>query len=308
MNSRAIYSTDPAAGWLPWGLLAPVLTVAFVAAPLLGVSAVLEHFQLLDANGDPIGLEGLVAFLVFPFALIGVVVLAWVRFVERRSLATIGLVGGGWAARFCRGHLVGLATSFAVVAAIRAAGGYNVDGYGKAFGSLHSMLSIAVLMGCFVLQASAEELLFRGWLLSATARKFNVLIAVVLTSITFALLHYGPQQHWLVTLNTFLFSVFACCWSLKAGNIWGVMGWHAGWNWLLATGFELPVTGFDAGLPALIARLVPTGPVPLTGGTQGPEGSVICGLFFAAASALLAWRAARDRREPAHAGPSTLAA
>lgn len=239
MKSRAIYSTDPAAGWLPWGLLAPVLTVAFVAAPLLGVSAVLEHLQLLDANGDPIGLKGLVAFLVFPFALIGVVVLAWVRFVERRPLATIGLVGGGWAARFYRGHLVGLATSFAVVAAIWAAGGYNVDGYGRAFGSLHSTLSIAVLMGCFVLQASAEEILFRGW--------------------------------------------------------------------LLATGFELPVTGFDAGLHALIARLVPAGPVPLTGGTQGPEGSVICGLFFAAASALLAWRAARDRREPAHAGPSTLA-
>jgi len=49
------------------------------------VSSVLERFGLVDANGDPIGRPGLCAFLLFPFAATGLVVLGWVRFVERRG-------------------------------------------------------------------------------------------------------------------------------------------------------------------------------------------------------------------------------
>ena len=86
-----------------------------------------------------------------------------------------------------------------------------------------------------------------------------------------------------------------CCWALNADNIWPVMGWHAGWNWLLAVGFELTITGLDVGMPALFVKLNTTAPTYLTGGTQGPEGSFICSLFFAGAIALLIWRLARRR-------------
>jgi hypothetical protein len=68
------------------------------------------------------------------------------------------------------------------------------------------------------------------------------------------------------------------------------MGWHAGWNWLLAVGFEVPVTGLDAKMPALLVKLVPQGSAYLTGGTQGPEGSVLCGLFFVVGTAVLLLR------------------
>ena len=39
-----------------------------------------------------------------------------------------------------------------------------------------------------------------------------------------------------------------------------------------------PVTGLDAGLPALIVRLIAIGQQGLTGGVQGPEGSRCAGL------------------------------
>ncbi|HYD80524.1 MAG TPA: hypothetical protein VEC06_12010 [Paucimonas sp.] len=35
-------------------------------------------------------------------------------------------------------------------------------------------------------------------------------------------------------------------------NLAGVVGWHAGWSWLLATGFEVPLTGINAGVPPLL--------------------------------------------------------
>jgi hypothetical protein len=73
------------------------------------------------------------------------------------------------------------------------------------------------------------------------------------------------------------------------------MGWHAAWNWLLATGFELRVTGLDAHVPALIVKMIPQGPDCLTGGEQGPEGSFVCSLVLVGAIGFVGWRARRSR-------------
>src|SRR5260221_4687667 len=127
-------------------------------------------------------------------------------------------------------------------------------------------------------------------MLSGIARKLNVPIAVLLSSATFTLLHYDAKQHWATTATSVLFSIFACAWALRSGNVWGVMGWHPGWNWLLAVGFELPVMGPNANPPLLLLRSNPTGSVLMTGGAQGPEGSIWCNLFLLAAIAFMLWR------------------
>jgi membrane protease YdiL (CAAX protease family) len=195
--------------------------------------------------------------------------------------------------------LIGAITSGGVVAAIWAAGGFQLAAIAPAFAS-DALIYIAVLLACFVVQASAEEILFRGWMLSALTRRINVVGAIAIVSAIFTLLHFGRDTTLLTLVNTVLFSVFACCWAVMARNVWGVMGWHAAWNWLLAVGFETRVTGLDAQVPALLARLTPLGPVDLTGGAEGPEGSLFCGLFFAGASALLVARRA-CRSEPERA-------
>lgn len=141
------------------------------------------------------------------------------------------------------------------------------------------------------MQAGAEEILFRGWMLSALIYKFNRATSIALTSLVFCVLHFEPHQHWLFTMNVFLFSVFACCWALRSGAIWGVMGWHTAWNWLLAIGFEVPFTGYDAHLPALFVKLVDQGPVYLTGGSQGAEGSILCSTILASGIASLLYGA-----------------
>lgn len=301
MKSTSLYSSEAPRGWLPWGALAPFLCIVLVAVTDVAASVVLERFHLVTAKGDPIGVTGLLWFLLFGFSLMGLAFLGWVRFVERRSLATIGLVGSHRIRSFLAGHAIGLATISAVVAAIGMSGGFSAGAFGKALGSPTALLGIGALLVAFALQSSVEELVFRGWLLSVTARKLNVPIAVLLTSCVFTLLHFGPGQHWATTSSSFLFSTFACCWALRQGHIWGVMGWHAGWNWLLAVGFELPVTGLNAGLPALLVELTPRGTVLLTGGTQGPEGSLWCNVFFTAGIAFLL----RPARKPSPSGLAT---
>ena len=67
MKSRAIYSDEPARGWIPWGVLAPVLAFVFVVAPLFGITVAFQHFRLADELGAPIGVNGLIAFLLCRF-------------------------------------------------------------------------------------------------------------------------------------------------------------------------------------------------------------------------------------------------
>ena len=289
MTTPSLYANDPARGWLPWGALVPFLLVLFVALPVVVTDSWFERMLWVDARGTPLNREGLFAFLLIPFAMTGALAWAWVRAVERRSLASIGLTARGlrpWLA----GLALGAATIAGVVLAIWLAGGYRASGFAPALASPAALRDVGLLLLCFMLQAGVEEFVFRGWMMSVLARKWNRAAAVIVVTLVFTLLHYGPGQQWPTMLGTILFSVFACAWALSAGNIWGVMGWHTGWNWLLSIGFELPVTGLETHLPALLVKLVPQGSDALTGGAVGPEDSYLCKLFFVLGIAFIAWR------------------
>jgi len=229
-----------------------------------------------------------VAFTLVPFGLLLLVLLAWVRFVERRPLESIGICGERRTREFLRGHATGLAGLLGIVMVIWISGGLQFTKGAPAFSHPASLVPIVLLLFTFALQSGVEELLFRGWLLSVLAKKFNVPIAVMVSSALFSLMHFNPRTHWLVSVGTFLFGLFACAWVLRTRSVLGIMGWHAGWNWLLAVGFGLPLTGIDVGLPALLVDLQPVGPEWLTGGPQGPEASVACFAYFMLGIALMA--------------------
>jgi membrane protease YdiL (CAAX protease family) len=301
MRSVDLYESGPARGWMPWGALAPFLALAFVIATALCGDWMLSGFVHLDPNGSPVDPEALVAFTLVPFGLLLLVLLAWVSFVERRPLAAIGLRGDRKVREFLRGHVIGMAGLLAVVLVIWSVGGLQLVSIAPASSQPGALLAIAGLLFGFALQASVEELLFRGWLLSVLAKKFNVPVAVAVSSALFSLMHFNPRTHWLVSVGTLLFALFTCAWVLRTRNVLGVMGWHAGWNWLLAIGFGLPVTGIDVGLPALLVDMEATGPDWLTGGAQGPEASVFCFGYFLLGIALI-WH---QRGTPGNAAAPT---
>jgi membrane protease YdiL (CAAX protease family) len=298
MNARKpdLFPAEPARGWLPWGALAPVLALVFVVATALAGDALISPFVKLDANASPADATALMAFLLVPFGLLLAVVLLWVRYVERRPLAAIGLAGERKLRTFAIGGLVGVASILGIAFTILVSGGFSATAVAPAFQSGHALLVIVLLLPCFAVQASVEEVVFRGWLLSVVAKKWGVVAGVIVSSAVFGLLHFSPGQPALVTLSNGLFAVFCCCWVLKTRNILGVMGWHVGWNWLLAVGFDLPLTGLDVGIPALLVRLEPAGPAWLTGGAQGPEGSIATVAYFVAAIGWLGVMIAKKSR------------
>ncbi len=281
--SKNIFGDEEAKGWLPWGALATIMALVVTIALLMGTGLLLlEPLGLVDSQLEPIGAYGFYAFLTVSFGAVGLAFISWIKFVERRSLSSVGLTKPSGMKTFWQGHGAGIAMMLITVTLIGAFGGYDVGAIAPALSSPTVLFQIALLLVGFALQSSVEEFIFRGWLLSVLTRKFNLLTAVLISSVLFTFMHFSPENAWYNSLNVMVFALFACAWVIKTGNIWGVMGWHAGWNWFTATGFEVPVTGLDTDTTALVVQLSPTGPDWLHGAGMGPEGSIFCTLVLAA--------------------------
>ena len=301
--TQIIFSDETPKGWIPPGIAAPVICILLFAVSMLPFDFGLTYLDLTDAKGSPRGPLGFCLLLV-SFIAVGLAVSGWVRWVEKRSLESVGLRGEQRLKKFLIGLAVGIAMMGAIVAVITLSGGYLVADLAPAFASPAALGWIALLLACFTVQASIEEFVFRGWLFSTIMRRWNTTAAFILTSAAFTFLHFSPRTPLLSLAMTFIYSIFACAWARRSNSIWGVMGWHTGWNWFGGTGFDVPITGLESGLPALVVKLVPVGPAYLNGGGEGPEGSVFTVALLAVASLILL-SLARSRKQndpprPAH--------
>lgn len=309
--TQTIFSSEPHRGWLPWAWLSPVVCILLVAFSSLPLDFGLEWLGLTDARGEPRTAFGFCVVLVVPFAAMGAAVWAWSRFVERRSLATLGLTGGQSLRKYLTGLAIGIGMVALAVVLIWLAGGFASGEVLAAFSSPASLFWMVILLACFALQTGVEEFIFRGWLLSTATRRWNLVAGFIASSTAFTFLHFSPHQPVREIIMAFTFGLFACAWAWRAGSIWGVMGWHAGWNWITGVGFGVPITGLDLQLPALLVQLTPSGPDFLTGGEAGPESSVLTIGVLAVATLLLLiwpWRARGSaQRVPEPKGETTTA-
>jgi uncharacterized protein len=132
---------------------------------------------------------------------------------------------------------------------------------------------VAVLvttLAFFAVAAAWEEAVFRGYAFQALVQGVGVRPAVLASSALFALAHGANPNVTAVGLaNIFLAGVMLAVAYLRTRSLWFATGVHLGWNWAMATLFDLPVSGFDLETP-LYSGVV-TGPAVWTGGGFGPE-------------------------------------
>jgi uncharacterized protein len=284
--TQMIFSDEPAKGWIPPSIAAPFICIFLLIISMLPGDHTLATLGFTEPMGPPRGPLGFFLMLV-SFIALGLAISGWVRWVEKRSLASVGLCGEQRLKTFLTGLAVGIAMMGAIVAAIALSGGYRAADLAPAFASPAALGWIALLLAGFIVQASVEEFVFRGWLFSTIMRRWNITAAFILSSAAFTFVHLSPRATLMPLVMTFIFAIFACAWVRRSNSIWGVMGWHVGWNWFGGTGFDLPITGLDTGLPALVVKMVPVGPAYLNGAGEGPEGSIYTLILLTAASLCL---------------------
>ena len=142
----------------------------------------------------------------------------WVRFKESRPFSSIGFRGRNPIGKLLLGFVIGAAMMTIGVIAPWALGHYVTSG------SVHTNVGSAALGALiplvivFLLQASTEEAVFRGYLLQVTGSQTNALIAIIGTSVFFAVIHTDFRP--IVLTNITLYAVFACFVALGQGNLW----------------------------------------------------------------------------------------
>ncbi len=185
--------------------------------------------------------------------------------------------------------LFGTAGLLGLWLALAATGGIEFGGLSATFtsgpaplpGIAGSVLVLLALFVLFLIQGSAEEWAFRGYIQSTVQRSWGFLPATLVSSLLFMVVHMSnPGANPFGMINTFLIGiVFAQLWQLT-GSLWAPALVHGAWNFFLGTFVSLPVSGLEI-LPVFDLQL--TGPWWLTGDTYGAEGSA----FLTALSLLL---------------------
>ena len=135
-------------------------------------------------------------------------------------------------------------------------------------------VALGMLTGLIILGASYEEVLFRGYAFQRIIEGTNGTVAIAVSSAVFGWLHMSnPHATDLSTVNTVLAGVLLGLAYLRTRALWLPIGFHFGWNWMLAV-LGHPVSGLEvAELPWRVAPVAE--PVWLHGGSYGPEGGIV---------------------------------
>lgn len=193
---------------------------------------------------------------------------------EDRPLGVYGLPRvAAFGARFWQGLVWGLGMITAIIFLIRAFGGFS-------FGELalrgSAMWGYAALWAAaFLLVGFYEEFLFRGYAQFTLATGMGFWPAATALSAGFGALHLlNRGEDKIGALSVFVIGMFFCFTLHRTGNLWFAVGLHAAFDWGETFLYSVP----DSGLVApghLLKSSLHNGPVWLTGGTVGPEGSLM---------------------------------
>jgi membrane protease YdiL (CAAX protease family) len=127
----------------------------------------------------------------------------------------------------------------------------------------------------FLLVGVFEEFLLRGYLLFTTAQRAGFWPAAALLSCAFGAIHLNNAGEGLVgALGAAAIGFFFCLTLRRTGNLWFAVGFHASWDWGETYLYAVPNSGTNA--PGHLLSSSFSGNPWLTGGTVGPEGSVLC--------------------------------
>jgi uncharacterized protein len=127
----------------------------------------------------------------------------------------------------------------------------------------------------FLTVAFVEETLFRVYFLFTLSSGIYFWPAALVSSLLFGGVHLGNTgESYVGAVAAGGIGFFFCILIRKTGNVWAAIGFHAAWDWGETYFYGVPDSGVVASGHLFSANF--SGPVWLTGGSVGPEGSWFC--------------------------------
>jgi uncharacterized protein len=247
------------------GLVAAVNVVVFLVArfilhrpPHIGVTSSLTPTAAILSDGA-----------IFVFTALAAVIMSRI---EHRKWRDYGLpLRHAFGGDFWTGIFAGFLAISAALLAMFFLHGFHLAGM-----AIHgTTLLWSTLAWCvaFVCVGLGEEFAFRGYLQFTLTTGIGFWPAAILLSALFGLAHAAnPGESIPGLLSVVCFGILFCFILRRTGNLWWIVGFHAGWDW--GQTFFYGVT--DSGLKPYhnLFNSSFSGPIWLTGGTVGPEASI----------------------------------
>jgi membrane protease YdiL (CAAX protease family) len=205
--------------------------------------------------------------------------------IERRSLLSYGYQGPARAMRFISGLVWGFAALSALVLVLWKSGLLAFDGV-----QLHGADIWEYALGwgvLFVIVAVFEESTLRGYLQFTLTRGIGFWWGALLLSSLFGFSHgTNPGETPVGLFGAAAVGLVFCLSLWYTGSLWWALGCHASWDWAESYFYGTS----DSGLMSQghLFGEHPTGPRLWSGGTTGPEGSLLV-LALLAIMALGMW-------------------
>ena len=286
--------------WGPDGLRAfwrLAIFVAIVFGLRFGISRTLRLLHIvkphlpaaIDVSAKTVLLQESLAFLC---VLLATLIMGSI---EKRSLGDYGLPRrGAFGIRFFEGLVWGFFAECATMFTLYLTGNVTVNAFDLT-GS--AAVRYALLwLAAFVMVGFFEEFLFRGYPQFTLSTGIGFWPAALILSGLFWLGHMGnPGETWVGGFATALAALLFCVSLWLTGNLWFAIGMHAAWDWAETYFFGVADSGIPANGHLLNTTL--SGSKWMTGGTVGPEGSVVELVIVSAVIGLLFLRFRRRERQ-----------
>lgn len=232
-----------------------------------------ERIAARAASGFTLGVweepifRGMLLFLL----VVGFAAMGYVGQRQRNPIRAMGLgMRPGWGREFWLGVAVGWAGIIACVLPIAIFGGL----YLSWSGSLDHWGLLVLDVITLAVAALAEEVAFRGYPFQRLIEATGPVTATLLASLAFGALHiHNPGATAGSTVTTVLAGWLMALAYLRTRALWVGWGFHFGWNAAMGLLFGLPVSGLTIFSPVIHTNSY--GPLWLTGGSYGPEGSAV---------------------------------
>jgi uncharacterized protein len=200
--------------------------------------------------------------------------------IEGRPFGDFGLpVRGAFRRNFWMGTLWGIVWLSVLMLVLRLAGAFE-------FGSLAlrgtNILKFAVYYAVFfLLTGFFEEFLFRGYSQWVLSQGMYFWPTAAVLSVGFGLIHTANSgESKAGVIAAALIGFFFCLTLRRTGDLWWAVGFHMSWDWGESYLYSVPDSG-----EMMTGHLLNSsfhGPVWLTGGLVGPEGSLFVFVVIAA--------------------------
>jgi membrane protease YdiL (CAAX protease family) len=195
--------------------------------------------------------------------------------IETRPFGDFGLPARrAFGRNFWVGALWGIGSLSLLILVLRLSGAFEFGSLALSIHGTRIWKFAAFYAVFFLLTGFFEDFLMRGYSQWVLARGMNFWPAAVLLSAAFGAIHGanpGEAQTGLIAAG--LIGLFLCLTLRRTGDLWWAVGFHMAWDWGESYLYSVPDSG--AMLPGHLLNSSLHGPVWLTGGSVGPEGSYL---------------------------------